>query len=248
MTASVRVNQLGVRFGRREAVRGVTLHRDGGLTALVGRNGSGKTTLLRCLATVLHADAGTVRVDTLDPRQPHEQTRIRERLGYVPQDPRPPLRMTAFEFVDYVAVLKGFHEEHARHREVARVLELVDLTGRADARIRELSGGMRRRAAVAQALLGRPSLVVLDEPATGLDPEQRAQLRGVLRAATDHATVVLATHLGNDLASWCDSVVVMDDGRSLFDGTPGQLRAIADSPDASLEDGYLALLARRHAA
>jgi ABC-2 type transport system ATP-binding protein len=152
-----------------------------------------------------------------------ERTEIRRRLGYLPQESGYPRGFTAFRFVDYLAALKEWADRDARHTEVRRVLALVGLEDLAGKRMRALSGGQRRRAALAQALLGAPELLVLDEPTTGLDPEQRASLRGVLSAVGQWATVVLATHQTEDVAALCHRVVVLDGGRVRYDGTVTEL-------------------------
>ena len=167
-------------YGRSPALDSVDLMLGVGITGLLGPNGAGKTTFLRILATVLRPTDGTCRVLGLDPFQPGQRTDIRRRLGYLPQESGYPRGFTAFGFVDYMAVLKEWADRAARHAEVQRVLDLVGMSDLAAKRIRALSGGQRRRVALAQALLGKPDLLVLDEPTTGLDPEQRVSLRGVL--------------------------------------------------------------------
>jgi len=139
-----------------------------------------------------------------------------------------PRTMTAFAFVDYIAVLKEWTDRKSRHREVDRVLDLVDLGDRRTRRIRTLSGGQRRRLALAQALLGDPELIVLDEPTTGLDPQQRASLRGILSGRAASGAVVVATHQTEDVAALCDRVIVLVDGAVQFDGPVADFIATAD--------------------
>ncbi|HVD15647.1 MAG TPA: ATP-binding cassette domain-containing protein, partial [Actinomycetota bacterium] len=174
---TVRVRDLGITFGRTRALDGVTLDLVPGVTGLLGPNGAGKTTLLRVLATVSAPDSGSVQALGLDPGRTDQRLDLRGRLGYMPQEPGFHARFTAFEFVDYVAILKELHQRRARHQEVRRVLELVGLGAVRGKQIKALSGGMRRRVALAQALLGDPDLLVLDEPTAGLDPEQRLRFR-----------------------------------------------------------------------
>jgi len=126
--------------------------------------------------------------------------------------------MTAFAFLDYIAVLKEWTERAARHAEVRRVLETADLADRGSKRVRALSGGQRRRLGLAQSLIGDPRLLILDEPTTGLDPAQRASLRAVLSARGDVGAVVLATHQTEDVAALCERVIVLSEGRVHFDG------------------------------
>jgi ABC-2 type transport system ATP-binding protein len=148
-------------------------------------------------------------------------------LGYLPQEPGFHRSFTAFEFVDYVAILKEMTDRRARHDEVRRVLHEVGLSDVADRRIRALSGGMRRRVGVAQAILGEPELVVLDEPTAGLDPEQRLRFRDLVSTIGEGRTVLLSTHQTEDVAALCSHVVVVDAGRTVFDGTPAQLTETA---------------------
>jgi ABC-2 type transport system ATP-binding protein len=196
---------------------------DGKVVAVLGSNGAGKTTLLRMLATVLAPDAGRIRLLGHDPGKPDERLEIRRRLGYLPQEPGFHRGFTAFEFVDYVAILKEMTNRHARHDEVRRVLDLVGLTAVGGKKIRALSGGMRRRVGLAQALLGEPDLVVLDEPTVGLDPEQRLRFREMISRIGEARSVILSTHQTEDVAALCGTVAVIHAGRTLFDGTPAQL-------------------------
>lgn len=216
-------------FGGRRALDGVTLTAgDRGVVGLLGPNGAGKTTLMRILATVTAADAGAVRLLDRDPSVSAERTGIRRRLGYVPQEAGFPRGFTAFEYVDYVAILKEHVDRRARHDEVRRVLAAVDLTAVGGRKIRKLSGGMRRRLLIAQALLGDPDLLVLDEPTVGLDPEQRLRFRDTVSELAQACTVVISTHQTEDVGALCSRVVVLHDGRVLVDGSPADLAAIAD--------------------
>jgi len=198
-----------------------------GVVGLLGPNGAGKTTLLRILATVLGADGGSVRILGRDPADSAERTEIRRRLGYLPQELGYPRGFTAYRFVDYMAVLKEIEEPAARRAEVRRVLEDVDLADRAAKSIRTLSGGQRRRVGLAQALLGSPELLVLDEPTTGLDPEQRVSLRTVLAERGRASTVLIATHQTEDVAALCEHVIVLDRGSVSFQGSVSALVAEA---------------------
>jgi ABC-2 type transport system ATP-binding protein len=190
---------------------------------LIGPNGAGKTTLLRILATVMTPTMGRLSVLGFDPAVSAQRTEIRRRLGYLPQEVGFPSGFSAFAFIDYVAVLKEWRDPGVRHAEVRRVLDVVHLSGSAAKRIRTLSGGQRRRLALAQALLGSPPVLVLDEPTTGLDPEQRASLRTVLAELARTSIVVLSTHQTEDVAALCERVVVLDGGRVRYDGLVREL-------------------------
>jgi ABC-2 type transport system ATP-binding protein len=238
MNTSVRLRGVGRKFGSAWALRDVSLDLSPGVTGLLGPNGAGKTTLLRLLATALPPSHGEIRMLGLDPAVPAERTEVRRRLGYLPQEIGFPRAFTAFAFVDYVAVLKEWTEPDRRHAEVRRVLDLVGMAGISAQRLRAMSGGQRRRVALAQALLGSPDVLILDEPTTGVDPEQRAALRTVLAELARTSTVILSTHQTDDVAALCDRVIVLDDGFVRYDGQVTELvdRAagrvwLADAPD-----------------
>ena len=227
MTTTASLTSVSKRFRTVAALDHVDLALSAGITGLLGPNGAGKTTMLRVMATVLRPDEGSVRLLGRDPGDPDARTEIRRRLGYQPQEIGFPRGFSAFAFVNYMAVLKEWTDRDARAAEVRRTLGLVGLEDVATKRISRLSGGQRRRVALAQALLGSPELLVLDEPTTGLDPEQRASLRGVLADIAATSTMVISTHQTEDVAALCRRVVVLDAGRVHFDGTVPELVAIA---------------------
>lgn len=224
---TVVVDGLAKRFGATVALDGIDVAFGPGVNGLLGPNGAGKTTMLRILATVLPADGGTVETFGLDPTTGDGRLALRRRLGYLPQEPGFHRHFTAFEFVDYVAILKEWGERKARHDEVRRTLTLVGLESVMHKRIGQLSGGMRRRVGIAQALIGRPDLLVLDEPTAGLDPEQRLRFRELLGTEATGATVLLSTHQTDDVAALCQHVVVLLGGQIRFTGTPNALAALA---------------------
>ena len=207
------------RFGPQVALSGVDIELAPGITGLLGPNGAGKTTLLRILATVLRPDDGQIQLLGHNPSSPEGRLAVRRQLGYLPQEPGFHRSFTAFEFVDYVAILKEWGDRRSRHDEVRRVLSLVGLEPVMGTPIKKLSGGMRRRVAIAQALLGDPDLLILDEPTAGLDPEQRLRFRELLSALAARATVLLSTHQTDDVAALCSRVVVLLGG-----ATPRALR------------------------
>jgi ABC-2 type transport system ATP-binding protein len=216
------------RFGGTVALDDVSLRLEPGVTGLLGPNGAGKTTLLRILATVLAADRGGVQLLGHRTDSPAALRAIRQRLGYCPQEPGFYSHFSAFDFVDYIAILKELDDRAARRDEVRRVLTTVGLEDVMHKKIRALSGGMRRRVAIAQALLGDPELLILDEPTAGLDPGLRLHFRDVLSRRRDSQVVVLSTHQTDDIAAMCQRVVVIDGGAVRFDGTPAELAARAE--------------------
>ena len=215
------------RFGSTRALDGVTLEVGTGITGLLGPNGAGKTTLLRVAATILALDSGSIHILGRDPRSRRARLEIRRFLGYMPQEPGFHRNFTTFEFVDYVAILKEMKDRSTRHSEVDRVLDLTGLATVAHRKIKALSGGMRRRVALAQALLGEPRLLILDEPTAGLDPEQRLRFREVISRLAEKRVILLSTHQTEDVAALCPRVAVMHHGKVLFSGTPRELAAIA---------------------
>jgi len=240
MNESVIMSAVVQRFGSTVALDSVSLRLSPGITGLLGPNGAGKTTLLRILATVQEPRGGRVELLGLAGRSERELKAIRRRLGYVPQELAFPRGFTAFAFVEYMAVLKEWVDPKPRRAEVRRVLELVGLDSVSTKRVTKLSGGMRRRLGLAQALLGRPDLLLLDEPTTGLDPEQRAAFRALMLHVGKDATLIMATHQTEDIAAVCERVVVMDKGSVTFDGSVpdfvGQAKDhvwVADTPHVS---------------
>jgi ABC-2 type transport system ATP-binding protein len=230
MTAiAVRAQGLGKRYGRRWALSECTVDIPAGkVVGLVGPNGAGKTTLLRVLATTLSPDAGTLRILGRDPTQEADRTEIRRTLGYLPQETRMYGDFTAFDFVDYVAILKEITDTRRRRDDVRRVLSAVGLEDRMHSRIRSLSGGMRRSVMMAQALLGTPQLLILDEPTDGLDPAQRLRFRETMSALAATRTVLMSTHLTEDVTTLCAQVIVLGSSRILFAGSAPDLAVVAD--------------------
>jgi ABC-2 type transport system ATP-binding protein len=224
---TIEMTEIVKRFGQVRALDEVTLEAGPGVTGLLGPNGAGKTTLLRMAATVLAPDRGALRLLGRDPARADERIEIRRRLGYLPQEPGFYQRFTAFEYVDYVAILKEMTDRRARHDEVRRVLDAVALGDVAHRTVKTLSGGMRRRLALAQALLGDADLLLLDEPTAGLDPEQRLRFREVVSQLPQRPTVLLSTHQTEDITALCERVVVLAGGRIHFDGSPAAFAATA---------------------
>ena len=225
--AAVRLIELEKTYGRTRAVAGVSADLAPGVTGLLGPNGAGKTTLMRMLATVLAPTAGRLRLLGHDPASAEQRTEIRRSLGYMPQEPGFHRQFTAFEFVDYVAILKEMTDRRPRHDEVRRVIALAGLEPVSGKRIRALSGGMRLRVGLAQALLSDPDLLVLDEPTVGLDPEQRLRFREMISHAGEGRTVVLSSHQTEDVTALCARIAVIHNGRTRFVGTPAGLTAQA---------------------
>jgi len=242
---NVEITGLTRRFGKTMAVAGVDLHAGPGVFGLLGPNGAGKTSLLRMMATAVPPTSGRLRLLGHDPGRYGPRREIRRRLGYLPQSLGYYPGFTVAEFVEYFALLKELPTAKIPAA-VAAATERVGLDGQARARLRTLSGGMLRRAGIAQAIVNEPDLLLLDEPTAGLDPEQRVAFRALLRDLGQRATVVVSTHLVEDVAAACTQVAVMDRGKVVYLGTPDELTARGqghDVGDAPLERGYSAILA-----
>ena len=189
-----------------------------GVFGLLGHNGAGKTTLMKALVTVLSPSAGTIHVCGFDSRK--QGNEVRERIGYLPQELAMYPSLSVFDFVNYMAELKGIHDKKA----VNEVLEQVEMLEFSKRKIKQLSGGMKRRVGIAQALIGNPQILVVDEPTAGLDPEERVRFRGVLsRYAREGRTVLLSTHIVEDVHQLCGELAVLRKGRLFYAGTSAAL-------------------------
>jgi ABC-2 type transport system ATP-binding protein len=243
---NVDTTDLTRRFGRTHAVAGVSLQAGAGVFGLLGPNGAGKTSLLRMLATVLPPTSGRLRLLDRDPGSYAPRREIRRRLGYLPQNLGYYPGFTVAEFVEYFALLKDMPAGQVP-RAVAAAVEHVGLGDKARTKLRTLSGGMLRRAGIAQAIVNGPELLLLDEPTAGLDPEQRVAFRALLRDLGQRATVIVSTHLVEDVGAACTEVALMEAGKIVFHGTPDELTARGEGTgaagDAPLERGYSAVLA-----
>ena len=241
---NVEITGLTRRFGRTMAVAGVDLRAGPGVFGLLGPNGAGKTSLLRMMATVLPPTSGTMRLLGRDPGAYGPRREIRRRLGYLPQSLGYYPGFTVAESVEYFALLKEVPPARIPAA-VAVAIERVELSDKAKTKLRALSGGMLRRVGVAQAIVNEPELLLLDEPTAGLDPEQRVAFRALLRDIGQRATVVVSTHLVEDVGAACAQVALMDQGKIVFHGTPEELAARGEgyaTGDAPLERGYSAVL------
>ena len=227
----------------KEVLRGVSLTLSSGTLGLLGPNGAGKTTLLGILTLAVEPTSGRRTYGSLDADRARDRPAIRARIGYLPQDFHPVGDLSGREYLTYCARLREVAlSKHALAERIAHLLEAVDLTSAADRRCGGYSGGMRRRLGIAQALVHSPGLLVVDEPTAGLDPEERIRFRNLVAEAASSVTVLLSTHICEDIEATSDRIVVLSEGRVTFDGAPAEL--IARRPGArSLEDAYAALLA-----
>ena len=214
--------------GKGLALDGLDLLVPTGMFGLLGANGAGKTTLMRILAGLLRQTAGEVRIGGHDVTTRAGRLAVQRVLGYLPQDLGVYPDLSAREFLDYIGLLKGIDDRTTRRRRVGELLEVVALTADADRRLRGYSGGMRRRVGIAQALLADPRLLIVDEPTAGLDPEERIRFRTLLSQLAGERTVLLSTHIVDDIAQTCRELAVLAKGRLVFRGTVDDLTRRAD--------------------
>jgi ABC-2 type transport system ATP-binding protein len=214
------IRDLGKTYpGGVRALDQVNLEIGPGMFGLLGPNGAGKSTLMKILATLLVPDEGAVIFDGVDLiREPH---RVREWVGYLPQDFGFYPSFTALQMLDYFAALRGIPAGQARRDRVEEVIARVNLSEARKRKLGGFSGGMRQRLGIAQALLGRPRLLIVDEPTAGLDPEERLRFHNLLAEVSQDIVVILSTHIVSDVAVLCSRMAVIDRGRIVADTTPG---------------------------
>ena len=218
----IRIEHLGkIYAGGKEALRDLNLEIESGMFGLLGPNGAGKTTLMRIMTLLQNPTSGTIFFDDYDLSK--DRKAIRSMLGYLPQDFRTFQKFRAWEFLDYSAGLAGI-EKKKRGELVDEMLRKVGLYEERDRWANRLSGGMKRRLGIAQAIIGNPKIIIVDEPTTGLDPEERIRFRNILSDISDKdATIILSTHIVGDISSSCKNVALLNHGQLKFMGTPGEM-------------------------
>jgi ABC-type multidrug transport system ATPase subunit len=199
----------------------------GGMFGLIGPNGAGKTSLMRILAGLIRPTSGNAEVFGHTLNSARGRQSVKGLLGYLPQELGLYPNLTGREFLDYIAILKGIVDPANRKRQIVELLETVRLTEAADRKLKGYSGGMKRRIGIAQALLGQPKLLIVDEPTSGLDPEERVRLRTVLAEMAKRCTVILSTHIIEDISQSCNDLALMNKGTIIFRGSPAALIAQA---------------------
>jgi ABC-type multidrug transport system ATPase subunit len=203
------------------ALDGVTLRIPPGMFGLLGPNGAGKSTLMRILATLQECDAGSVFLDDIDVLD--EKDDVRRLLGYLPQDFGVYPKVTAYELLDHFAQLKGLANRARRREVVDGLLQQTNLFEVRDQRLGTFSGGMKQRFGIAQALLGDPQLIIVDEPTAGLDPQERVRFHNLLSDIGQDKTVILSTHIVSDVADLCANMAIINKGHVLLCGEPAKL-------------------------
>ncbi|PTN07669.1 ABC-type multidrug transport system ATPase subunit [Mangrovibacterium marinum] len=204
------------------AINDINLEINEGMFGLLGPNGAGKSSLMRILVTLMKPSSGKVTIDGLDLVKNRKE--IRKMLGYLPQDFRFFSKLKTYEFLDYAARLSGIKNRKIRAEQVDRMLEEVGLFEARDRQANRLSGGMKRRLGIAQALINSPRVIIVDEPTTGLDPEERIRFRNLLSTiSTNDVTIILSTHIVGDISSTCTSMALLNKGKLAYTGSPDDI-------------------------
>lgn len=218
------IDNLSKRYGKKEAIKNLSLKIPSGMYGLLGRNGAGKTSLTQILAALSVPTNGDIWLNGVSIK---ETAKIREMVGYLPQDFSMYRSMTVLGAMDYLGLLSDIPKEIRKER-IDELLEKVNLKDNARTKIKALSGGMKRRLGIAQALLHNPQILIVDEPTAGLDPEERIRFRNLLSDFADDRIVLLSTHIASDIESICDGVAVLNDGKLIFHGSTEELIRRAD--------------------
>lgn len=220
----IEINHLTKTYkGSVHALRGISLNISSGMFGLLGPNGAGKTTFMRILAGLLRPTGGSVKIFGQDVTTHAGKQAVKSMLGYLPQELGLYPNLSAREFLDYIGILKGITDRQARRAQMEELLELVRLADVADRKIKTFSGGMKRRVGIAQAMLGNPKLLIVDEPTVGLDPEERVRFRNMLSDMALRCTVILSTHVIEDISASCNDLAIINQGGVLFRGAPADL-------------------------
>ncbi len=235
------------------ALKGIDLNISAGMYGLLGPNGAGKTTLMRILAGIVDATKGKITIDGIQLANEMSKRQVKAMLGYLPQELGLYPDLTARQFIDYIAILKGVDNPAQRKQRVQDVLEMVALTEVADRKIKSYSGGMKRRVGIAQALVNDPKILIVDEPTAGLDPEERIRFRNLLVNLAVDRVVLLSTHIVGDIGQTCRQMAVLEEGKLRYEGTPLELTQLATKHvwsitrnDGSKPNGSLTVVSMQH--
>ena len=206
--------------GKKKALDGVNISIGEGIFGLIGRNGAGKTTLMRIVATIMDATEGEIYFDGKELNANKDE--FRSSLGYLPQSTKLMPQLNIVEFLDYVCIMKGIKNKSERQSRIAAAIETVGLVGEEKKRLRNYSGGMLRRAGIAQALIGDPKVLIIDEPTTGLDPEERLYFLNLLSKIARDRTIIFSTHITADIEHLCQNICVLEQGEVKYLGVKGE--------------------------
>ena len=219
----IKVENLVKKYGELAALDGVSFElNEGEVVGILGPNGAGKTTLLRILVAFFEPDSGEAAIDGLDMSQPLLQQKIKGKIGYLPESAPLYDDMTVTEYLIFVGKMQGIKSDDI-YEKLAEVIEKCGLKEKKNAEISTLSKGYRQRVGIAQALIHNPKIVILDEPTTGLDPNQRIEIRDLIKEIGKSKTVILSSHVLSEVQSTCSRVIIINKGKIVADGTPEEL-------------------------
>jgi len=233
MKEKIKITNLTQRYGKKIALKDVSLEIETGLYGLLGRNGAGKTTLMRTMAGLLPVNAGEIDICGVPVSNIPE---VRKLIGYLPQEFSLYPNMKVEEVLDYIGVLSDLSRP-VRQDRIDELLEKVNLQQHRRKKVKSLSGGMKRRLGMAQALLHNPQVLIADEPTVGLDPEERVRLRNLLADEAKDKIVILSTHIVEDIDAVCENTAILDDGHLVYNGTIAALIQMTNT--TGIEDAYL---------
>lgn len=219
MSTEIILKDVSKYYGKKQALRNIDLTIGNGMFGLLGRNGAGKTTLMKVITTLLPANSGEIIVCGVPIK---DACKVRSLVGYLPQDFSMYGNMTAYEAMDYLGVLSGL-DKKTRKQRIPVLLERVNLQNNLRTKVKAMSGGMKRRLGIAQAILHEPKVLIVDEPTAGLDPEERVRFRNLLSEIADDRIVMLSTHIVGDIEATCEKIAIMDEGSIIYKGTVAEL-------------------------
>ena len=224
MATEITLKNVNKYYGKNHALKDINLTIEKGMFGLLGRNGAGKTTLMKVLATLLTPNSGEITVCDI----PIEMaSNVRSITGYLPQDFSMYGNMKVYEAMDYIGVLSGLKKQERKNK-IPMLLEQVNLQNNANTKVKAMSGGMRRRLGIAQAILHDPKVLIVDEPTAGLDTEERVRFRNLLCEIAEERIVILSTHIVGDIEATCENIAVLDEGKIIYQGTVASLLELSN--------------------
>lgn len=215
----ININNITKNYGKKQALSNINLSIKQGMFGLLGPNGAGKTTLMKILTTLISSNGGSFEICGISMKDKKE---IRNIIGYLPQDFSMYGSMTVYEAMDYIGVLAGI-DKKTRSIRIPELLEKVNLHNNKRTKVKAMSGGMRRRLGIAQAIMNDPKVLIVDEPTAGLDPEERVRFRNLLTELAQDRIVILSTHIVGDIEATCEAIAILNEGDIIYNGTVNQL-------------------------
>ncbi|MCA0986709.1 ATP-binding cassette domain-containing protein [Guptibacillus algicola] len=221
----IEITKLSKQIKSKAILEDLTVSIEGGVVGLIGPNGAGKSTLLKILSTVTSPSSGDVKINGYSVQK--ETTKVRKQVGYLPQHFQLYPQLTGSTFLDYAGNLKRFtNVDHKKEK--ARILKELNLSDYQHSKVKTYSNGMRQRLGIAQAMYGSPDVIVFDEPSSGLDPDERLRFRQLIANSPSDKTIILSTHIVEDIEASCDTLIVLKEGKIIFHGSPDELQRKGD--------------------